>query len=163
MSAKSKNKKIEKNLDIFGTEIVEIVEEVLEKEKKSSPFEFINSINFTKDNLMENSLNDEMVEKTYSPYITNRTLSYFPDTIEQANLMNMNSHIDSKLQYIYLLSTIRKRKRFSKWIKPENDNHLANVMFYYNVNRKKALDFLKILDTEQLKRIEELITNGTKN
>ena len=39
------------------------------------PFDYVNSINFTKKNLMRNSDNDELAESGYVPYITNKSLS----------------------------------------------------------------------------------------
>ena len=79
------------------------------------PFDFINSINFTKKNLMRNTDNDELAEKGYVPFITNKTLSYFTDTLLYSNEMNSLHHLDNKLQYEFFLNSIRKKKRFAKW------------------------------------------------
>ena len=79
-----------------------------------SPFDFLNAINDNKQDLMIDPDN----EKKYVPFVVNRTLSYFPDTVHLANAMNQYHHLDNKLQFHFFLNIIRKRKRFSKWIKP---------------------------------------------
>ena len=81
--------------------------------------DFLNSINDNKKNLMDE---DENCEKLYPPYIVNRCLSYFMDTILLTNEMNACSHIDNKMQYDYYINSVRKRKRFSKWIKAETSD-----------------------------------------
>ena len=94
-----------------------------------------------------------MAEKTYNPFLTNRALSYFPDTIQFANMMNKNSHIDHLLQYSFLLNIIRKRKRFSKWFKKNDDDVLEMVIEYYGYSVNKAKEALKILTDDQLEKI----------
>ena len=83
-----------------------------------NPFKYLNEINYGKRNIMV----DEETEKAYVPFIINRSLSYFPDTVALANEMNRYGHLESRLQFAFLINTIRKRKRFSKWIKPEIEN-----------------------------------------
>jgi hypothetical protein len=75
-----------------------------------NPFEYLNAINTTKKDLMV----DDVSEKAYSPFMVNRGLSYFPDTILYANEMNLNHHIDSRLQFDFLINIIKKKRRFSK-------------------------------------------------
>ena len=76
----------------------------------SSPFDFIKSISSTKKDIMED-------EKDYNAFMVNRGLSYFPDTVIYANEMNRFHHLDSRLQYLFLINIVRKRNRFSKWNK----------------------------------------------
>lgn len=128
-----------------------------------NPFDFVNDINFGKKDIMTDSDNPELAEKTYNPFLTNRALSYFPDTIQFANMMNKNSHIDHMLQYSFLLNIIRKRKRFSKWFKKNDDDVLQMVIEYYGYSVNKAKEVLKILDNDQLELIrEKLIKGGMK-
>ena len=128
-----------------------------------NPFDFVNDINFGKKDIMTDSDNPELAEKTYNPFLTNRALSYFPDTIQFANMMNNNSHIDNMLQYSFLLNIIRKRKRFSKWFKKNDDDVLQMVIEYYGYSVNKAKEVLKILDNDQLELIrEKLIKGGMK-
>ena len=128
-----------------------------------NPFDFVNDINFGKKDIMTDSDNPELAESTYNPFLTNRALSYFPDTIQFANMMNKNSHIDNMLQYSFLLNIIRKRKRFSKWFKKNDDDVLQMVIDYYGYSVNKAKEALKILNNEQIEAIRvKLIKGGMK-
>ena len=128
-----------------------------------NPYDFVNDINFGKKDIMTDSDNPELAESTYNPFLTNRALSYFPDTIQFANMMNKNSHIDNMLQYSFLLNIIRKRKRFSKWFKKNDDDVLQMVIDYYGYSVNKAKEALKILNDEQIEFIrEKLIKGGMK-
>ncbi len=118
-----------------------------------TPFDFINAISHTKENILKDN------EKDYNAFMINRGLSLFLDTIEKANDMNMNHHLDSKLQFEYLINKIRSRKRFSKWFKKEKDDDLKLVMEYYGYNVSKAKTTLSILSTDQLKIIREIMTS----
>jgi AAA15 family ATPase/GTPase len=125
------------------------------------PFDFINSINFTKKNLMRGTENDDLAEKSYVPYITNRTLSYFTDTLLYANEMNrFASTLDSKLQYEFLLNSIRPKKRFAKWSKPEQDNDLEAIREFYNYSIPKARQALSCLTNEQVRAIKNTMAQG---
>ena len=95
-----------------------------------TPFDFLNEINQGKKDLMVDDI-DHQVEKQYNPFIINRGLSYFLDTIIDANEMNIRHHLDKKLQNSYLLNIIRKKKRFSKWHKAEKSELLEIVMEFY--------------------------------
>ena len=124
--------------------------------KKLSPFDFLNSINSTKKDLME----DPDTEKQYVPFVVNRTLSYFPDTVAIANEMNKYHHLDSKLQYHFLINIVRKRKRFSKWIKSELENNIDKVKEYYGYSDAKARQILPLLSTDQLNIIINKVDKG---
>ena len=125
------------------------------------PFDFINSINFTKKNMMRGTENDDLAEKSYVPYITNRTLSYFTDTLLYANEMNrFASTLDSKLQYEFLLNSIRPKKRFAKWSKPEQDNDLEVIREFYNFSIPKARQALSCLTNEQIQAIKNTMAQG---
>lgn len=122
----------------------------------TSPFDYINSISQNKKDLME----DEQAEKAYNAWLVNRGLSYFPDTIQHANEMNMMAHLGNKLQYTYLINTIRPRKRFSKWVKKKEDSDLEAIMKCYGYNIDKAKSALSILSPNQLKTIKEKLDEG---
>ena len=79
-----------------------------------NPFEYLNAINSTKKDIMV----DDIAEKGYNSFMVNRGLSYFNDTVLMANEMNVNHTIDNRLQFDFLINIVRKKKRFSKWIKP---------------------------------------------
>ena len=121
-----------------------------------SPFDYLNSINDHKRNLMI----DDMTEKSYNGFMINRSLSYFQDTIMFANVMNKYHHIDNKLQYHFLINIIRKRKRFSKWIKPEQLSDIEVVKQYYGYSNEKAKQVLPLLSREQITIIKKKVSKG---
>jgi len=122
----------------------------------TSPFDYINSISHSKKDMMA----DETGEKEYNAWLVNRGLSYFPDTILYANDMNMMAHIDNKLQYLYLINTIRPKKRFSKWVKKKEDGDLEAIMKCYGYNIDKAKSALSILSPDQVKTIRTKLDEG---
>jgi hypothetical protein len=124
--------------------------------KKLSPFDFLNSINSTKKDLME----DTDTEKQYVPFVVNRSLSYFPDTVAIANEMNKYHHLDAKLQYQFLIKIVRKRKRFSKWIKSDLENNIEKVKEYYGYSMDKARQVMPLLSTDQLNIIINKVDKG---
>jgi hypothetical protein len=126
----------------------------------TNPFDYINTINFSKTDIMSGTDDDQRAEAGYVPFITNRTLSYFPDTIMHANLMNNRNHIDNKLQYSYLINSIRPRKRFTKWAKKMEDNDLEAVKQYYNYNDVKAESAMALLSPDQLIIIKQRLNEG---
>jgi len=118
--------------------------------------DWLNSINFTKEDLSEDI-------KSYPPYIINRCLSGHIDCVMFANEMNMNHHLDKDLQYSFYLNSLRKRKRFSPWLRKEKVEDLELVKQYYSYSNEKASQALKVLNKEQLKFIKKrLETGGTK-
>jgi len=121
-----------------------------------TPFDFIKSISENKKDLML----DKLAEKEYNAFMVNRGLSFFPDTILYANEMNMNHHLDNKLQFSYLINIIRPRKRFSKWAKKKEDSDLNLIMKYYGYSIDKAKSALAILSEEQIKMIKERTNEG---
>tara|TARA_R110002153_G_scaffold27498_7_gene85405 strand:+ start:1183 stop:1563 length:381 start_codon:yes stop_codon:yes gene_type:complete len=121
-----------------------------------NPFDFLNAINHTKKDVMV----DDITEKAYPAFLINRSLSYFPDTVAFANELNMNHHLDSKLQFHFYLNTLRKRKRFSKWDKPDSIRDIEAVKEYYQYSDEKAKVALTILTDNQIKSIRERIKKG---
>tara|TARA_B100000925_G_scaffold201952_1_gene153125 strand:- start:506 stop:895 length:390 start_codon:yes stop_codon:yes gene_type:complete len=122
--------------------------------------DYLNSINFTKENLM--SEEDPTWEKKYPPFIVNKCLSGFIDTIMFANEMNVNHQLASRLQYDFLINTVRKRKRFSPWLKKDKINDLDAVKSYYGYSNEKAQQALKILTKEQISFIKDKLDVGGK-
>lgn len=124
-------------------------------------FEFVNSINYNKNDLMTDSDNDKASEEFYVPFVVNRSLSYFIDTILYANEMNKYD-IDKKLQYHYLLNSVRPSKRFAKWVKAEVE-HLEDIKQYYGYSTEKAKQALSVLTTEQVCLIQQKLQRGGMN
>jgi hypothetical protein len=121
-----------------------------------SPFDYLNSINHSKKDVMI----DDITEKKYNGFMINRSLSYFQDTIQFANLMNRYHHLDSKLQYHFLINIIRKRKRFSKWYKPEIESDIEVVKKYYGYSNEKARQALPLLSPDQIQIIRDKVDQG---
>ena len=128
----------------------------------SNPFVYADSVSYTKKNLMRGTANDELAEKGYKPYLTNRSLSYFQDSILYANEMNVRPHLDYKPQYEYLLNSLRKRKRYAKWKKQSPDATVEMIMEYFGYGRAKAEQTLRVLTDEQLTMIEVALDKGGK-
>lgn len=126
----------------------------------SNPFDYVNAINYSKQDLMTDTENDELAEAGYSPFLANRALSYFPDTIMYAQEMNAYNHLDKKLQFHYLINSIRPKKRFSKWAKKQEDSDIEAVMEYYKYSEAKARAVLSLLSPEQLKQIKKRLDKG---
>ena len=121
--------------------------------------DWLNSINFTKENLIE----DPSEIKNYPPYIINRCLSGHLDCIMYANEMKKYSFLDKDMQYSFYLNTLRKKKRFSPWLRKEKVTDLEIIKQYYGYSNEKASNALKILTPEQIKFIKQrLDTGGSK-
>ena len=119
--------------------------------------DWLNSINFTKENLIEE---DPSVKKDYSPYIINRCLSGNLDCIMFTNEMNKYSFLDKDMQYSFYLNTLRKRKRFSPWLRKDKVTDLEIVKQYYGYSNEKASQALKILTPEQIRFIKQRLDTG---
>ena len=112
----------------------------------------------TKKDLMKSE--DELWQKKYPAFIVNKLLSAFSDTVMFVNEMNRNHSLESRLQFSYLLNSIRKKKRYSKWLKPEKLSDLDIVKEYYGFGNEKAKDALKVLSEEQLGYIKNKLNQG---
>lgn len=118
-----------------------------------NPFDYVTSINYSKKDVMED-------EKTYNAFMVNRSLSYFSDTVVLANEMNRYHHLDNRLQYQFLINIVRKRKRFSKWLKPEVENDIELVKEYYGYSNEKARQVMSLLSPSQIETIKKKVSKG---
>ena len=121
--------------------------------------DWLNSINFNKNNLIEE---DPETISSYPPYIVNRCLSGHLDTVLFANEMNKYSNIDKDLQYSFLLYTLRKRKRFSPWLKKEQIENLDLVKKHYGYSNEKARIAVNLLTKTQIEHIRNKHDMGGK-
>ena len=119
--------------------------------------DWLNSINFNKNNLIEE---DPSVIKDYAPYIINRCLSGNLDCIMFVNEMNRYSFLDKDIQYTFYLNTLRKKKRFSPWLRKDKVTDLQSVKQYYGYSNEKASQALKILSKQQLEFIKQRLEVG---
>jgi|688.fasta_scaffold199653_4 hypothetical protein len=125
-----------------------------------SPFDFINAISQSKENLMVGTDNDDLAEKAYNAYLVNKGLSYFPDTIFHANEMNSRHLLDNKPQFLYLLNTIRSRKRYSKWFKNEKVEDINVISECFGYSYAKAKQVQNLLTSDQLKIMRQKLEKG---
>lgn len=123
----------------------------------SKPFDYVNAILQTKKNLIV----DNETEKEYNPFLTNRSLSYQSDCVMFANEMNRRSFLDKKMQFDFLINTVRSKKRpFAKWIKAEKSEDLECIKQIYNFSNSKAREALRLLSEDQLKQLKEMTDIG---
>lgn len=122
--------------------------------------EFVDSINYNKKPLLDN---DEKAEKLYPSYLVNKNFSNFTDTIFYANEMNCYWELDKKMQFDFLRLGIRKKKRFSPWIKKQNDDDVEIIKHAYAYNNKKAEEVLNILGPGDINKIKESLNLGGLN
>ena len=118
----------------------------------------LKAINETKKDIMV----DDVSEKEYNAFIINRGLSFFNDTVIYANEMNKYHHLDNRLQFDFFINIIRKKKRFTKWIKPQEIENLELIKEYYGYSNAKAKSVLSLLNNEQLEQLTQRIYKGGK-
>ena len=123
--------------------------------------DYLNAINNTKENILDTE--DEQWEKKYAPFIVNKCVAPFTDTLILVNEINQLHHLDKKLQFDYLLNSIRPRKRFTPWVKAKKLKNLEYVKEFYGYNNEKAKVALDILDDEQISAIKQKMRKGGRN
>ena len=129
--------------------------------KEYSPFDFMNAVSFSKEDLIRNSENPDMTEKEYTPFMVNRGFANFEDTILHANEMNMRHHMFHGAQFDYYRGALRKRKRFSKWPKADKSSDLDAIQQVYKCNRTVAKMYLKAMSPSDIKSVHaKLVTGG---
>ena len=136
------------------------IENLLNKhhyQKMTELKDWLNSINFTKKDLRED---DPDVIKEYAPYIINRCLSGHLDCVMFVNEMNKYSFLDKDMQYSFYLNTLRKKKRFSPWLRKDKVTDLEIIKQYYGYSNEKASNALKILTPEQINYIKQRLDTG---
>ena len=116
-----------------------------------NPFDYVKAINTTKKDIMV----DDITESEYQPFLINRSLSYFPDTVLYANEMNQQSHLPARLQFDFFINIIKKRNRFSKWFKPTEIQSIDIVKEYYGYSDEKAKSVLSLLNNKQIEELSK--------
>lgn len=128
--------------------------------KDYNPFDFINAVSFTKEDLIKNHDTPDQIEKQYTPYVVNRGFTNFEDTILHANEMNMRHHLFHAAQFDYYRGALRKRKRFSKWPKADKSTDLDAIQQVYDCNRTVAKLYYKALSQDDMKTVKNKLTIG---
>ena len=123
--------------------------------------EYLKAINQTKEPLMDGG--DEEWERKYPPFIVNKCVSPFPDTIMLVNEINQLPYVDKKLQFDFLINSLRPRKRFTPWLKATKLENLEYVKEFYGYNNAKAKSALDILTDEQISAIKRRLYKGGKH
>ena len=123
-----------------------------------NPFDYLKAINETKKDVMV----DDIAEKEYNPFIINRGLSFFRDTILYANEMNRYHHLDHRLQFDFFINIIKRKKRWSKWVKPQEVANLELIKEYYGYSNEKAKSALSLMSNEQIEELKQRIYKGGK-
>ena len=127
--------------------------EVSKEPKPITPFTFINSVSFKKDDMLKE---DPTLEKEYNAYLTNMNFSNFPDTVIWANDLNRYPDLDKKLQYYYYFYGLSKRNRFAKWAKPTTDANIKLIQQVFECNVTRAQEILPFISPENLNKLEEM-------
>ena len=121
-----------------------------------NPFDYVTAITFSKKDIMQ----DDIDEKSYSAFLTNKSLSYHQDCIMYVNEMNSRKHLDSRLQFHYFLNTLRKRKRIAKWNKPRVLEDMKVIQTYYECSMSKAEEYYKILTAKEIGIMKDRMKTG---
>jgi hypothetical protein len=123
-------------------------------------FDFLDAINNTKEDLL---VDDESI-KAFPTFMVLRGLSYYMDTVLQANEMNSKPDLSKNMVNDFLIHSIKKKKRFSKWTKKtETTDDIKLIQEYYKFSFKKAETALSILSKEQLDVIRQKMQTGGKS
>ena len=123
--------------------------------------DYINAINYTKEPLLDTE--DEQWTKKYPPYIVNKCIAPFPDSVMLVNEINQLHHLDKKLQFDFLINSLRPRKRYAPWMKAKKLKSLEYVKEFYGYNNEKAKAALDILNDEQISAIKERLNKGGRD
>jgi|TARA_R110000851_G_scaffold157287_2_gene300092 hypothetical protein len=123
---------------------------------KRNPFDFVKSVSYDKKDIMV----DAVEENAYAPFLINKSLSYHQDSLFMTNEMNNRSHLDNRLQYVFLLNTLRKRQRFSKWEKPYLSKKLETIKSYYKISTLKAKEYMEVLSDKQVRELKNRMKTG---
>ena len=123
--------------------------------------DYLNAINYTKENLLDTE--DEQWEKKYPPFIVNKCVAPFPDTVMLVNEINQLHYLDKRLQFDFLINSLRPRKRYTPWLKAKKLENLEYVKEYYGYNNEKAKKALDILNDEQISAIKRRLNKGGRD
>jgi len=122
----------------------------------SNPFDYLKAINNSKKNIIV----DDLSENEYNAFMVNRGLSFFPDTVLMANEMNISHHLDSKLQFDFLINIIKKKSRFTKWSKKTDIANLEVIKQYYGYSNEKARSVLSLFSNDEIADLNQRISKG---
>jgi NADH:ubiquinone oxidoreductase subunit len=122
-------------------------------------FDYLTAVSFSKEDLFKGN---DRAEKEYKSFLVNRSLSYHADALHFANAMNEYSKIPNEWQFYFLLNTLTKKKRYSKWQKQKTSENLEYIMQYYGYSISKAADVVDLFTDEQINIIKQKLEKGGK-
>jgi len=123
--------------------------------------DYLKAVNQTKEPLMDGE--DEEWERKYAPFIVNKCVGAFPDTVMLVNEINQLPNVDKKLQFDFLINSLRPRKRFTPWLKATKLENLEYVKEFYGYNNEKAKVALDLLNDEQISAIKQKMRKGGRD
>jgi len=118
--------------------------------------DYLNSINHDKKPLLDE---EENVSK-YLAFVVNKCMSYFNDTIFYANEMNCNPWIYKKCQFDFYRFGVRKKKRYSPWLRKEEDNNIAVIKEVFGYSETKAREVLNIISPQDMDKLKKSLEKG---
>jgi len=124
-----------------------------------NPFDFVKSVSYDKKDIMV----DEVEEKSYAPFLANKSLSYHQDSVFFTNEMNIRHGLDNRLQYLFFLNTLRKRQRFGSWEKPYVSIKIDTIKNYYQVSTLKAKEYMTMLTDKEVRELKNRMNIGGQN
>lgn len=128
--------------------------------EKYKLFDFVDAITTTKEDLFQ----DPEAKMDYVPFLVNKAMSFYGDTVLYANELNQHASLPKEQQFYFYLNSIPKKKRFSKWVNKDKESKSLNiVMEYYNYSAREAENVLSVLTKEHLTMIEEKLKKGGRN
>lgn len=143
--------------ELLGLPAAKTPEEVDTKKARVSPWDIIDAINTHNTDLINE---DNEAQASKEIFFVNRALSMGADTVIYANEMNSRYHLDFKLQFDFLINTIRPRKRYNKWLKAETDEVLGIIQEYHGYSINKARQVLPILTPDQIALMKTRLNKG---
>lgn len=127
----------------------------------TSPFDYVKDIQRNKKDIIRNSDNPEKAESLYNPFLINKALSFYPDSVLYANEMNVRPELDKLLQFDYLINSIRSMKRDHRWIKKsQEDSDAEMIAEYFNMSPNKVHEAMRVLTKDQIEQIRKRTIKG---
>ncbi len=119
-----------------------------------SPFDYVRAIN------AKSAIDTSSLDKDYVPYIVNKAMSYYPDTIGVANLLNECWSMPKRAQFDVYMQAVRQKRRYTPWIKPDRSADIQIISDFYKYSRAKAEEALDILTSDQIAELKKLLKDG---
>lgn len=125
---------------------------------KHSLFDWLTNVQTTGGDIMGE---DPEAIKSYEPFMVSRGCAQSLDCVLFANELNRNQVTRPEFHYGFLLHSITKKKRYSKWTKKGGDpEDLGLIQQVYQVSKERALEYLEMLSPEEIEQIKAHVDPG---